>query len=93
MRFSGIPFLYKIPLIGWIFGSWNDEDNRQELIILLTPRVIKTAKDADDVSTGFVDNMAETSKGGIKKDELIRGQKPPANGPGKQTAPSPPEGK
>ena len=91
--FSGIPFLYKIPVIGWIFGSWNDEDNRQELIILLTPRVIKTAKEAGDVSTGFVDNMAETSKGRIKRDELIRGQRPPAGEQSRQPAPPPPEGK
>ena len=91
--FSGIPFLYKIPVIGWIFGSWNDEDNRQELIILLTPRVIKTAKEADDVSTGFVDNMAETSKGRIKRDELIRGQRPPAGEQSREPAPLPPEGK
>ena len=90
---SGIPYLSRIPVIGWIFGSWDDTDNRQELIILLTPRVIKTAKDAEEISAGFVDNMAETSKGGIKRDELIRGQKPPAEGRDKITLPNPPEGK
>ena len=91
--FSGIPFLYKIPVIGWIFGSWDDTDNRQELIILLTPRVIKTAKEAEDVSTGFVDKMADTSKGGIKRDDLIRGKTPPAEGQSKEPAPNPQEGK
>ena len=86
---SGIPYLSKIPVIGWIFGSWDDTDSRQELIILLTPRVIRTAKEAQDVSEGFIDNMAETSKGRITRDELIRGQNPPAGLQSKEPAPKP----
>ena len=37
---SNLPFFYKIPLLGWIFGSRDDTVNRTELLIFITPRVI-----------------------------------------------------
>jgi len=83
---TGIPFLSKIPILGWLFGGTEDETKRQEIIILLTPRVIKNQKEAKDVSSEFVDKMSESSKGRIKKEELIKekqqkqeGVKPSAN--------------
>lgn len=86
---SGIPYLSAIPFIGWIFGSWDDTDSRQELIILLTPRVIKSAEEAKSVTSGYVDNISETSKGGIQKQELIRQEAPPAAVPGTPPARKP----
>ncbi len=84
---EGIPFLYRIPIIGWLFGGWHEDKKRQELIILLTPTVIKTQKDASRISSGFVDKVFESSQGRIKKEELIKekpqqipgGAKPPEN--------------
>lgn len=69
---TGIPYLSKIPIIGWLFGGTDDKTTRQEIIILLTPRVIKNQKEARDVSSEFVDKMSESSKGRIKKEELIK---------------------
>jgi general secretion pathway protein D len=69
---SGIPFLYKIPLLGWLFGGWEDDKKRQELIILLTPRVIKNQKEAKDLSAEYIDNMSEASEKRIKKEEMIK---------------------
>lgn len=38
---QGIPFLKDLPLIGWLFRSaYNPTNNRNELIIFLTPRII-----------------------------------------------------
>ena len=71
---EGVPFLYRIPFIGWLFGEWNDGKTRQELIILLTPRVIKNQKDAKKLSAEFIDNMSEASEGRIKKEELHQGK-------------------
>jgi general secretion pathway protein D len=51
---TGIPFLSKIPLIGWLFGNWSDLDTRTELVILLTPRVIRTQADAAGVTNDYV---------------------------------------
>ena len=69
---SGIPFLSRIPLIGWLFGGMVDDKTRQELIILLTPRVIKNQKQAKALSDELIDNMSESSQERIKKEELIK---------------------
>ncbi len=42
---TGIPFLSDIPIIGWLFKSKSKEKRNEELMIFLTPRIIKdTAK-------------------------------------------------
>ncbi len=71
---SGIPLLSKIPYIGWIFGGWIDNKQRTEIIILLTPRVVKNQKEASAVTSKYIDNMADESKGRITKEELIKGK-------------------
>ncbi len=37
---SGFPFLRKIPIIGWLFGSESQATDRSELFIFITPRII-----------------------------------------------------
>jgi type II secretory pathway component GspD/PulD (secretin) len=69
---SGIPFLSKIPLLGYLFGSTTDENHRKELIILLTPRVIKNQQGARKATSSYVDDITKTGKGKLKKEELIR---------------------
>jgi general secretion pathway protein D len=41
-----VPFLNKIPILGYLFGSVEDKIEKTELILLITPRVIGTALDA-----------------------------------------------
>ena len=43
---SGIPFLYKMPVVGNLFGSTTERVEKTELILLITPRVVGTAIDA-----------------------------------------------
>jgi type II secretory pathway component GspD/PulD (secretin) len=89
---SGVPFLSKIPLIGWLFGNTQDDKSRAELIILLTPHVIKNQKDAQAVTSDYVDQMTESSKGRIQKEDLIKKEKQGLQS-GKDTqmkAPAPP---
>ena len=50
---NGIPFLHEVPLIGPLFGGTNNKDDRQELVVLLTPRVVKTKQDARVVTDEF----------------------------------------
>jgi general secretion pathway protein D len=50
---EGIPGLYKIPVLGWAFGTQNERTRRTELVIMLTPRVIASAADAQDVADDF----------------------------------------
>ncbi|HEY1718064.1 MAG TPA: secretin N-terminal domain-containing protein [Verrucomicrobiae bacterium] len=39
---SGVPFLDRIPLLGNLFSSRNDSKQREELIVLMRPTVLKT---------------------------------------------------
>jgi len=38
---SGIPFLSRIPILGWLFKSETKHDNKNELLIFLTPNIVK----------------------------------------------------
>jgi general secretion pathway protein D len=42
---TGIPFMSRIPVIGYLFGSTEDKIEKTELLLLITPRVIGTASD------------------------------------------------
>jgi len=50
---SGIPFLYKLPLIGKLFGQTSDSRRRTELIVLLTPHVVRSNNDARKITDEF----------------------------------------
>ncbi|MDX9820502.1 MAG: secretin N-terminal domain-containing protein [Syntrophales bacterium] len=75
---SGVPFLSRIPLIGWLFGGFEDDKKRNEIIILLTPNVIKNQQDAKNLSRDYIDSMSEASEGRIKLEELLRVKRRPA---------------
>jgi general secretion pathway protein D len=47
---SGIPFLARIPFLGALFGNTSVTTNRTELIVLVTPRVIRTSEESDKVT-------------------------------------------
>jgi general secretion pathway protein D len=50
---SGIPFLHELPYVGSLFGSTTRNDDRTELVVLITPRVVKTTQDARIVTDEF----------------------------------------
>lgn len=39
---SGVPYLKDIPVLGGVFGSQNDTRERTELLVFLTPRVVRS---------------------------------------------------
>ena len=47
---TGIPYLNQIPVLGFLFGATNNTHDRTELIVLLTPRVIRNAEDVKTVT-------------------------------------------
>lgn len=65
---SGIPFLSKLPILGYLFGSTIDDTSRTELIILLTPHVIKSQKEAEETSSGYIKRFKANTN--INIDEL-----------------------
>jgi len=38
---TGVPWLSKIPLLGWLFKSTEKSDDKEELLIFITPRIVK----------------------------------------------------
>jgi general secretion pathway protein D len=50
---EGLPLLASIPLLGGLFGTQNWADNRTELIILITPRVIADTPDAEAITREY----------------------------------------
>ncbi|HEX3651790.1 MAG TPA: type II secretion system secretin GspD [Rhizomicrobium sp.] len=46
----GIPWLNDIPGVGLLFGSNNNEHDRTELLVLLTPRVVRNAEDVKTIT-------------------------------------------
>ncbi len=47
---SKIPFLGDIPLLGWLFKSKSTSVDKTNLIILLTPQVVKDAADMNEIT-------------------------------------------
>ena len=50
---SGIPFLYDLPWIGSLFGTTTKIKKRNELIVMITPRVIQNKVDARLIANEF----------------------------------------
>jgi type II secretory pathway component GspD/PulD (secretin) len=58
----GIPLLYKIPLLGYLFGNTTENYVKTELIMLLTPHVIRNQQEADSVSSQFLKRLDEVQE-------------------------------
>jgi general secretion pathway protein D len=50
---NGIPFLHDLPWIGPLFGDTTNKRTKNELVILITPRVVKTKQDSRLISDEF----------------------------------------
>lgn len=50
---SGFPGLRRIPGIGKLFGTTSNEDSRTELLVLITPRVVRNRDDVRSITEEF----------------------------------------
>jgi len=50
---EGLPFLAKIPLLGGLFGTQQWVDNRTELIVLITPRVMTDTTEVATITSEY----------------------------------------
>ncbi len=60
---QGLPLLSKIPLLGWLFSNTSDINKRTEIIMLLTPMVVKNPEEAKNMTNIYIHRMQ-----GLKKD-------------------------
>lgn len=54
---SGVPLLHTLPVIGNLFGTTANEGKRTELIVVITPRVVRSDIDIKEVSEDLRDRM------------------------------------
>ncbi|HKS70236.1 MAG TPA: hypothetical protein VJQ45_07440, partial [Ktedonobacterales bacterium] len=50
---NGIPGLNRIPVLGRLFGTTNRKRDRTELIVLITPRVIRSSEEARQITDDY----------------------------------------
>ncbi|MRR17643.1 MAG: hypothetical protein EG826_14440, partial [Deltaproteobacteria bacterium] len=60
---SGIPWLTKIPLLGYLFGNTTKENNRTELVILLTPYIVKDENEVALANQNILDDLTDKKMG------------------------------
>ncbi|MGH7369813.1 MAG: secretin N-terminal domain-containing protein [Candidatus Methylomirabilaceae bacterium] len=73
--YTGIPFLSQIPLLGYLFRSTSDVVERNELLILVTPRVVASPEEGRAITEQF-------RKGVESLEPLLRSRpQPPAYRP------------
>jgi general secretion pathway protein D len=56
---SKVPLLGDIPFLGWLFKTKNVTHEKTNLLILLTPRIIKDARDMAEASVNQKDLFTE----------------------------------
>ena len=58
---NGVPLLHEIPLLGALFGTKSNKGQRTELLVVITPRVLRSDQDAREVSAEMRDRMKSFS--------------------------------
>jgi general secretion pathway protein D len=65
---SGVPFLAQVPLIGSLFGQSNRTNVRTEVLILITPHVIRTVERLEEMTQELQDSLRNVRKLTDKKE-------------------------
>jgi general secretion pathway protein D len=60
---TGIPLLHEIPVLGALFGQKSSGGDRTELLVIITPRVVRSDQDARDISRDLRLRMKEFGPG------------------------------
>jgi general secretion pathway protein D len=69
---SGVPFLSQIPLLGSLFGQTTKNSHRNELIIMITPHVIRTPEHMQQMTQELRDTLHNARKYSDQKEKEIR---------------------
>jgi general secretion pathway protein D len=59
---GGVPFLNRIPGLGFLFGAKSTDTSRTELIIFLTPRVIYDTNQVVEATDEIKSNLIHLQK-------------------------------
>ncbi len=96
---SGIPFLSKIPLLGYLFSATTETYDKTELIVLVTPHVVANQDEADEMTAEFQDRVQtvkriiqeKDSQKSLKEKEKLQKEEKKKSLEKKSLAPAPPQ--
>ena len=92
---SGIPYLMDLPVLGRFLATTTDHTDRRELIILITPHVVRNQKEARSVTEEFKARLSDVTRE-IERELAEREKKnslsPKPSSPIPQVVPVPPAG-
>ena len=54
---TGVPYLMDIPVLGWAFRVNSDTTQRMELLVLISPYVVRSREEAREVTNEFADRL------------------------------------
>jgi general secretion pathway protein D len=63
-----VPLLGDIPILGWLFKSKTTETKKMNLLVFLTPTIVRSAKDAADILSKKIDDRIEYIKAADGRD-------------------------
>lgn len=69
---SGLPFLSKIPILGYLFGYTDDTFDRTEIILLLTPKVVRNQTEAGNLTNYYIHRLDKSFEKQLNFDKLNR---------------------
>lgn len=77
---KGLPGAKDIPLLGYLFGAKSDKRDKTELMITITPYVVRNREEGDKVTAAFQENLSGLKKlmNKIEKMEPRKNTTPPA---------------
>jgi general secretion pathway protein D len=73
---SGLPWIQRIPVIGWLFGAKDISKNRTELIILIKPRVIRDPSELQRVMDNLHEEFRSVEQQTSNNDQTAKPAKP-----------------
>ncbi len=60
---EGLPGLSRLPVLGYLFGSSKAQVSKTELVLLITPRVVETVAEGDQLTRGIQERVLTLKKG------------------------------
>lgn len=67
---GGVPGLYRLPLIGGLFGTSERSTYRQELLVMITPRVLEHEAELRAISEEMRERVARLQRQGMSSDGI-----------------------
>jgi general secretion pathway protein D len=71
---TGVPLLSQIPVVGALFGTTEESSARTELLVVITPRVIRSDEDARAVSRELRERMRGLTASGLRPPSSLSNQ-------------------